>query len=55
MGDFIALQYKGKTWGIYGKKCECFIALGNKKEIQKRIKKLNNKGDKKNGKFENVC
>lgn len=40
--NYLALQYKGKTWGVYGKQCKCFIVLGNKKEIQEAVKRLNN-------------
>ena len=43
MSEYIAMKYKGKEWGLYGKKSNCFIVFGTEKEIKERAKKLNSK------------
>ena len=39
--EYIVLKYKNKEYGIFAKKCNCFVLFGNKKEMQQRAEKLN--------------
>lgn len=39
--EYQALKYKGKEWGIFARKCKCWLVFGTKKDIQERAKKLN--------------
>ena len=41
--EYIAYKYKGKEWGIYAPKIECWVLFGTKKEMLERVKELNKK------------
>ena len=41
--EFEAAKYKGKEWGIFGKKSKAWLVFGTEQEMKERAKKLNNK------------
>lgn len=48
--EYQASKFKGKEWGIFAKKSNCWVVFGSKKEMQERARKLNKlEGVVKNG------
>ncbi len=39
--EYEASKYKGKEWGIFGKKSKAWLVFGTEKEMKERAKKLN--------------